>query len=165
MKTYFKAYHLLLLLPVLVLYGNCGSYEGSTGDTLGSQSCMNSAQHSRKLLNFDAETDCENAELISCDSRRFSPDTRNLEFEQDICDRSESFGDHCLTVKFRHYDTSSAEGAGEDFEPGGEYNYQEFNCYMKKYTHNDQAIFQSSAPTLRESLDQLYANCLKGAKK
>lgn len=164
MKRYFNFYHYLMIIPALILYSNCDGYK-STEDSAGSlSSCTNTASLSLKLLKFDADADCNNTSLVQCDRRVFSPSQDNDQDQAEECLSDSPFGAVCIRLNEHFFNTSQASGETVDFEPGGSYNYQEYNCYMKRYSHNQKPIFQSSEPTLNGSLVALKEQCLQGGE-
>ena len=165
MKQYFNFFHLILLIPVLVLYTNCDGYK-SSDETLGSLgSCANSASLSLKLLKFDPETDCLDKDLISCDVRSFSPENSNQSNNEERCLNHPTYGEVCINLTIRNYNTTGASRDPAEYAPGAAYNYDEVNCHLQKFSHQDVAIFSSSEDNLENSLSALYERCTKGARQ
>lgn len=144
-----------------MLYTNCDGYKSSS-ETLRSLACTNSASHSLKLLLFDAESDCHNHELIQCDQRIFSPEVDTGTMESQSCIQHSELGEVCLNLTERSFNTAGASDDDSEYLAGGPYNYQEFNCYYKKFSHNQSPIFSSSEDSLEKSIDKLYTNCKAG---
>ena len=159
-----KPSHLIFAGIAMVFYMNCSDYK-KTEDSLGSQSCPAGKLNALEELNFIAENDCMDPSLIQCEQRVFSPNIENSQFNVEQCIDHVSLGTVCTEVTLRNYDTSSAQGSREDFAEGGPYNYQEVNCYYKKFTYNDRAIFSASSASLQESLSTLHQLCMNGGEK
>lgn len=154
--------HWLLILPVLILYVNCDGYKPADSRDINSQTCHNSAKHSLKLQNFDASKDCSHWDDVVCEKRSFRPDLPTKISLADECLNTEVWGDICIEITYRDYDTSGASLDSSLYEPGASYNYQEYNCYFASFKHHGEAIFNSSHELLNESLNSLYKSCVEG---
>lgn len=151
------------MVPVLVLYGNCDGYQSTQESISSSSTCANNASLSLKLLDFNSARDCENLNLVHCDSRQFSPEVDNsAENQVEYCLEDSDFGETCLIVTEYRFNTRGASDLADDYKEGGAYNYQEFNCYMSRFSHKDKPVFSVSKPSLKESLLALKEQCLEG---
>jgi hypothetical protein len=162
MNLKLSIYHWLFLLPFIVLYNNCGGFKKiDTQKVLGSSTCQISAKVSLKLAQFSIN-ECDKLSDIVCEKRLFNPEVLSGDYLVKECISSSTLGEHCFDLMVRQYDTSQADGEPEEFALGGSYNYQEINCYNKKWTHNNVAIFTSSAQSSVAAVEQLYKKCIEG---
>ncbi len=162
MKRYFNFYHYLMIIPALVLYTNCDGYQSTSQDLNSLSSCTHSASLSLKLLNFDAELDCENVDLIKCERRSFHPNLQTDTTVREECVENAPQGSICLTLTERSYNTGGASDNPADYAPGAAYNFEEVNCYLSRFSHDQKPIFQSSTGNLKQSLIALHKSCLGG---
>ncbi len=151
-----------MIIPTLVLYTNCDGYQSSSQQLGSLSSCTNSASLSLKLLNFDAQKDCENLDLIQCERRSFHPDVETTTTLREECVENVPQGSICLTLTERAYNTEGASENPADYQDGAAYNYEEVNCYLSHFSHNQKPIFQSSTPNLKQSLVALHKSCSAG---
>lgn len=166
MGRYFNFYHYFLIVPLLLLYGNCDGYKSTTGTNQSSLSnCTNSASLSLKLLKFNPQNDCDQLSLVQCEKRIFGPEQENGEQDLESCLQNSAYGDVCLNLVERSYNTNGASDLAEDYLVGAQYNYEEVNCYMDRFSHDQKPIFKSSEPTLVASLASLHEQCIQGGRQ
>lgn len=147
------------ILPVVLVYNNCGGYQkNESGKTNTSTTCKVGPSAVLKLQGFNAATDCQGLIDIRCEARIFNPEIADGILEKEEC--LEDDPSSCLTVTHRSYNTAAAGGEVGDYLPGGSYNYQEYNCYDPKFNHNGHPIIQSSASSLNEAVEKLQNHCL-----
>jgi hypothetical protein len=151
-------------LGLLLFFNNCdGGFEARSDSALSSSSsCKLSTNTTLMVMNFNPNTDCNIASDISCEVRSFLPNVHNDQAQSEACLNTSEYGEVCLDLSTTTYDTSAADGTAEDFLPGGTYNYTEYNCYNKKFLHDNQPIFQSSESSLAEALTRLHIACKSG---
>ena len=158
--------HFLLIIPaLLLLYTNCDSFKSSESSQASLNNCKPTASLALKAMAFDPQTDCNNTELIHCERRHFRPDVISGEQTGEDCLSDTPYGNLCVSVVDRNYNTSGAEGEPQEFEEGGSYNYSEVNCYMVRFSQSGIPIFQSSTDSLESSLIALHKQCEQGGER
>jgi hypothetical protein len=152
----------MILLPLIFLYNNCqGGFRSNpgTGTFANNSQCKLGPKTTLKLMNFQTSKHCTDLSSIICESRVFKPNINSGLDKSMLCAQSGPLGGHCLEVQVRNFNTSSAEGSKEDFEVGGAYNYEEFNCYYSSFKSEGQALINSTGASLEEALGELHSTC------
>ncbi len=116
--------------------------------------------NARSLAASPVKIKCDEIAQYKCNIREFSPDISNGEAkEQQYCTKD----DQCLNYDLYSFDTSSMRetdqfAVAKDFEKGGQYNYQEVQCF---HISGRSKGLAGDGADIDEALEQAIGNCEK----
>lgn len=158
---------MLVGLSCLLLYQNCASeFVPLPMDQPISAQCLSKKRSAVLNQKADFPLSCDDPSNYHCDLRSFHPDHNNGRSNENLCLNGPRNEELCIQVSHFTFSTSHLVGNEgidpRELLPGGEFNRDEFSCYIKESIRDGLALIEAKGLSLEEAFERAYNSCLAG---